>query len=256
MTQTTSHAVQYAAMLIDLDCILDTRHGTLAKFGTSALAKALTTGYFTRNSDHFFGIDPDEYFRLYRERDAVTLSMSVMSHGVSIMKDFVKRVHLVSASAPINKIPRVDVNIWPYDLTDAITARIDKALRVVVDDKFDMSFVSYKPEDLHYDLIKFTYDHLCMYNIGPLIEHHAVDWERRGRGLPDVTVFTPMLSHSQDAKEVPDDITATIEKMAAALAPVLNVMFLPINFFCTIVNPFEIEKMTPPQDPKVPEQSA
>lgn len=253
MIQNTSHSNQHASMLIELDCILDTRHGTLAKFGTVELTKALTHGYFTRNSDHFYGIDPERFTQLHRERDAVTLSMSVMSHGVSIMKDFVKRVHLVSASSPVSKIPRLDVNIWPYNPPSSLLEKIEKALRVVINDRFDMSFVRYAPKELHYGLIKFTYDHLCMYNVGELIDTQAKDWERQGRGLPDVTVFSPMISHSQNPADVPEDISETMEQISTAMSPLLNIMFLPIHFFCTVANPFDLTEEKPPQSPKAPE---
>lgn len=254
MIHNTSHADAHANLLIDLDCILDTRHGTLAKFGVEALTKALTHGYFTRNSDHFYGIDPEKYFQLYRERDAVTLSMSVMSHGVSIIKDFVTRVHLVSATSPVQKVPRVEVNLYPYDPPQRVIDNLKKALTVLIDDKVDIAFVRYSPEDLHYDIVKHTYDHLCMYDIGPWLNAQGVDWEKRGRGLPDVTVFTPMLVRCEDPKDVPEDITPVIDELSAALSPVLNVMFMPTHFFCTVANPFDLTKETPPQSPKAPEQ--
>lgn len=255
MIQNSSHATALATLLIDLDCILDTRHGTLAKFGTEALAKALTHGYFSRVSDHFYGIKPDEFFKLYRERDAVTLSMSVMSHGVSIIKDFVTRVHMVSASSPVQKTPRVEVNLYPYDPPQAFMDRVEKALTVLIADKVEIAFVRYAPEDLHYDLVKLTYDHMCMYNIGPFLNAQAQDWEKRGRGLPDVTVFTPMLHHGENIDDIPEDISHGIEEIMRGMSPLLNIMFMPIQMFCTVLSPFEKMEDIPPQDLKVPEQN-
>jgi hypothetical protein len=156
---------------------------------------------------------------------------------ISLIKDFVARVNVTSLSAPVKKVPRIDINIYPYEIPEPIIDNIVKALKAVINDRVEVGWVRYSPEDLHYDLLKHTYDHAIMYSIGPLIEAQAQDWEKRNRGIPDLTIFTPVLCHAPDKEDVPEDITAMASEVERSLAPVLNVMQIPIQFFCTVLDP-------------------
>lgn len=251
---TPEHNPQHAQMLVELDAILDTRLGTIAKFGREAYVQALAGGYYFRNSDHFEGIDPVKFRQLYRERDAVTLSLSMISHVITLIKDFVARVNVVSVSAPVKKVPRVDINMYPYNPPKRVQAMMEKAIRALVKDRFDMSFVRYSPSDLHYDLVKFTYDHLVMYHLGPWLEANAEDWKRRDRGLPDVTVFFPALHMGEDKSEIPDDISVMADDVNRELSPILNPMQVPARFFCAVLDPAMLTQGSPeaeaPGEPK------
>lgn len=244
------HAPQYACMLVDLDSILDTRLGTIAKFGTEAYGKVIQMGYYQRKSDHFFGIDPVKYRELYRERDAVTLSGSMITHVVSLIKDFCTRVNITSHTAPIQRVPRIDINTYPYKIPDSVMELIIKAIHVHINEKADIHYVHYSPEDLHYDLVKFTYDHIVMYDISPWLNAQAEDWERRNKGMPEVTVFFPALHQGEKISDIPEDITELADDVTRMLAPIINPMQLPIQMFCSVFDPFTIAKKSP--ETKVP----
>lgn len=229
---------QHAAMLVELDCIFDTRLGTLAKFGLDVYRDVQLKGYYNRVSDHFPGVDDAEFKKLYRERDAVTLSMSGITHVVSIVRDFVSRVHNLSATSPIKKIPRVDINLHPYNPPQSTLDLIEKALRVLIKDRFDLGYVKYSPEDLHYDLIKHTYDHAVMYNIGLWISAQGEDWEKRNRAHSDLTVFIPLLAHGSNKEEIPSDISNLAEEFERTISPLVNVMQMPVVLFSQVASPF------------------
>ncbi len=231
------HNPQLATILVDIDAIFDTRAGTIAKISKDKMTAALRGDYFSRKSDHFSDVDSQEFFKLYRERDIVTLSLSMITHVVTLLKDFVARVNITSESAPIKKVPKIDINIHPYKIPESVISMIIKALKVTIDDNVDVDWVDYPPEDLHYDLLKHTYDHAIMYSVGPLIEAQAEDWEKRNKGIPELTVFTPLLCHSENKAEVPDDMLMAAEEVEKMLSPVLNVMQLPIQFFCLVIDP-------------------
>lgn len=242
---TPEHNPQCAAMLVDISALYDMRLGTIAKFGKEAYVKALAGGYYSRRSEHFEGIDPVKYHELYRERDAVTLSMSMITNIVSLIKDFVTRVNVVSATAPVKKTPRVDINVWPLNPPKRVMDLILKALQVHIADRVDLGYVRYSPEDMHYDLIKHTYDHLIMYELGPWLSAQAEDWARRNKGLPDVTVFFPMLHRGMNKEEIPEDITMMADDFAREIAPILNPMQLPIQFFCSVLDPWLLRPKEP-----------
>lgn len=249
---TEGHNQQLACLLVDMDSIFDTRLGTIAKFGKEAYATVLMNGYYTRRSDHFAGIDPIKYRELYNDRDPLTLSGSMITHVVSLIKDFVARVNITSASSPVKAIPTVHINTYPYDPPDYVMQTIMKGLKVHIQDKFDISYVRYSPQDLHYDLVKFTYDHLIMYEIGPWLSAQAEDWLRLNRGLPDVTVFFPTLHRGENLKDIPEDIASIADDVNKELAPIINPMQIPIQFFCSAFDPSSIQ---PSSEAEAPDDS-
>ncbi len=231
------HKTQLARMLVDLDSILDTRGGTIAKFGKEAYAKVLLGGYFTRVSDHFDGIDPQKYRELYSQRDAVTLAGSMMTHITSLIADFVHRVNMVSASSPVKAVPKIDINVYPYQIPDQIIELIIKSLKIHIQDKVEIDHVSYRPEDLHYLHIKHTYDHMVMYDVSAWLEVQIPEWQNLNRGLPDLTVFSPILSREPDQSKVSKDVPSEAEEVSRMLAPLLNFVQVPVQFFCTVLDP-------------------
>lgn len=236
MIKKEAPALNLASMLVSLDALLDTRLGTIGQFGREKYRGVLLSDYGSRRSDHFDGIDMQEYRRLYKERGAVTLSLSMMTHIVSFIKDFVTRVNITSASAPVQVIPKVDINVYPFNPPEHICNRLCQALLANIGQRAKVSWVRYSPEDLHYDLVKHTYDHMVFYDLGEWLNAQVEDWEKRNRGLSDVTVVFPMLHMAQNIEDVPEEIATLADQINAELSPVINPLQLPIQFFCSAFN--------------------
>lgn len=230
------HAIPLAHMLVSVDALFDTRLGTIGKMGVDLYAKVIASNYGGRNSDHFPDVPADIYRKLYNERDAVTLSLSMTTHVVSLIKDFCARVNIASATSPVKAHPKVDVNFWPYQMPDKIAKQICEALALVIQEPAEIDFVNYSPEDLHYDVVKHTYDHLVFYNIGEWLSAQAEDWEKGNRAFSSATVFFPMLHWAEKAEDVPEDITGIADETNRRLAALFNPMQLPIQFFCSAFN--------------------
>lgn len=227
-------------MLVDLDSILDTRLGTIAKFGPEAHARVMYSGYFNRVSDHFVDIDPDRFFELYQKRDVTTLAASMVTQVASIVNDFVRRVNISYLNSPIRPIPCIDINIYPYVIPDEICTKIAKALAVLITGQANVGYVSYSPKDLYYDLVKFNYDHLVMYDPSEWLSAHAEDWEKRMKGLADVTLIFPILHRAKKKEDVPENVFEQIDDICRTLTPVINLMPVPSQFFCIALDPVTI----------------
>lgn len=68
-----------ARILVELDCLLDTRAGTLAKINPELAIEALDKGYFTREWDDFPGFNKEEFDDAYHGRDLDTLENSILT---------------------------------------------------------------------------------------------------------------------------------------------------------------------------------
>lgn len=232
-----THGAALACMLVELDCLFDTRLGTIAKIARDQYAQVLVSGYFSRSSDHFEGIDSKLFEESYAARDAVTLSLSMMTHVPGIIKDFATRVNITSASSPVKVKPSLHVNTYPYHIPERVEKMLTNALLSHIQEPIEISFVRYSPQDLFYDLVKFTYDHLVMYNTGAWLDAQAQEWADRERGLPDVTVMCPMISLAKNKNDVPKDVSEDANAVAQALSPVINLFPMPVQFFCSVMDP-------------------
>lgn len=255
MTTTPSPIpTQLACMLVELDCLLDTRAGTLARMlSAQEYAKLIVGGYSTRISDEFPGIETSAFKQQYRERDAVTLSMSMITNIVSLVKDFAARVNVISASAPVSKIPRIDINVYPYNPPQKVLDNIKKAITVLIAERCDIGFVRYTPQDLGYDLVKFTYDHMVMYDVGDWLEAHALDWQNRKRGLPDVTVFCPCMYKTPSPENDPMKLGMIADDMCRTLTPILNMIQIPLSMFCQVVTDKGLREIKASPEAEAPE---
>jgi hypothetical protein len=103
---------------VDLDCLLDTRLGTLAKINPELASNALMNGYHERDEDIFEGVGVEDYRKAYEARDVDTLTLSVITGMFSFLHECVlaafKRIQIDGIFDAI----QLEVNYWPYELDD------------------------------------------------------------------------------------------------------------------------------------------
>ena len=107
-------------VIIEIDCLLDTRLGTLAKFNPD-LANVILTDtenlYHERKTDDFPGISRETFYSLYHDRDIETM---FNSRPTNIIKFLIKN-HLELAtnlrSQAKNETLVYQINVFPYLLT-------------------------------------------------------------------------------------------------------------------------------------------
>ena len=63
-------------ILVDIDCLFDTRLAVLESMDDILTEEILLNGYFTRERDDFDGIDLHEFRKRYKERNLNTLQHS------------------------------------------------------------------------------------------------------------------------------------------------------------------------------------
>lgn len=241
-----------AAMLVSLDCILDVRQGTLSSIDPQLFLKAIKAGYFQRTKDVFPDIDKDTYNSAYAKRGAEALSLSMMTQVPALIKDFVEKQNLLKDSGPYEKVPRVDINFYPFDMPEHIRESIVKAVQALINDRVEMSAVYYADEHLSFDFIRHAYDHVVMYDAGPWLETQSEEGIRRA--IPHVTIISPLLDRGESGKDFHDLMQGAVD-VAEYYAPLFNLVLLPVEIFSSAFNPYKIEASTPqPEGQEVQEQ--
>lgn len=224
--------------------------GTIAKIDRALMGKALDSGYHLRTMDLFPDVDAATFLKTYRERDAVTLSLSMVTLMVEQLRDFVKKINELSSNTPFDKIPTIEVNFHGYKLPDTVRSMILSAIHALINDRCKLEAVDYSNDDLTPEFVRHTYDHMVIYDLGPWLENHAVkgNWGNKGGACPDLTIFTPLLWRGS-ANEIPQELGDSVEKMAGVMAPFFNLIPLPVEYFCLALNPLRM-KINEPSQPE------
>jgi hypothetical protein len=99
----------------ELDCLLDTRFGTIRKMGEEHADRLYAPEYFSREEDKFEGIDPTLFKKMYDERDEETLQCSSITAFVPRLKDLTQFLSVNAVARPDYSGIKIAVNVFPID---------------------------------------------------------------------------------------------------------------------------------------------
>lgn len=220
-------------LLISLDAVLDTRSGTLLLIDPEAGSKIIKNKYYaSRVWDDFPIIDMNKFRKIYAERDKSVLKYSSMTNAIGIVRDFVQRVMNKNLNSPVEMDVEIHLNVHPYKLTDeerkllviAISSKLHLSPKVIV--------VDYSPEYLNPLFVRNTYNTMVLYDFTDWIEIHSKNELIKKYSIPEVTIFTPALLKFKD-EQVPENLSEMFTNAMAGFQPFVNIVFLPIDIFCT-----------------------
>ncbi len=130
-------------MLVELDSILDTRLGVLLDIAPEKVPPLLADAYHGRLWDVFPGVDLLTYQRRYTGRDASILKNTWSTPMADLMADFVMKTLQQTLRTPFHKVPKIEINAYPYQLSDADATTIISAVVAKTNQQCDVSLVSY-----------------------------------------------------------------------------------------------------------------
>lgn len=182
-------------LYVELDGLLDTRLGTLIRLDEPQAQVALAGGYFTRESDDWsklgLSVDQAAYDDLYRHRDETTLKMSRCSDLVPMVHRMTHELESMGAKTPFVSEITLDVNFWPYQLSDEIRQEILSAVRIMVSPSVKVESVWFAPAQLNPELIDRSWDGVLMYDFNTWLTEHQ---ERlKDKQIPRIPFIVPAL---------------------------------------------------------------
>tara|TARA_B100000929_G_scaffold268793_1_gene237839 strand:- start:222 stop:962 length:741 start_codon:yes stop_codon:yes gene_type:complete len=111
-------------LLVELDCLLDTRLGTLERLSPAAANTTFNgKAYFDRDYDDWERftdglVSRDAFMKAYTERDIETLALSRPTRFLRSLKDITGGLESQKIDLPDVEHVRVAVNVHPYQLSD------------------------------------------------------------------------------------------------------------------------------------------
>jgi hypothetical protein len=231
--------------LVELDFVLDTRHGTLRRIDEQ-LADTLVNSNLYRNRMHDnFDlltngvIDRAQYKELYAARDTETLFNSRMTDFVYFLrKDIFQGLERVDRQVDIDSL-EVDINFYPYDLTPDEADIIRASIEYYLPWPTKVGMVRYSPEYLNPIFLDNMYDLVAYYNhedwLGPNSQP-VID-----KRIPLVTLITPRIAPSGNIPPVDREIKDPFLVREACLIKFIALHHVPTDWAC--YNPLILQKI-------------
>lgn len=230
-------------VLVELDCILDTRIACIAILSAAHAAEILSSGYFERQSDEFWKrvpIQESEYKALYNNRGsnpAVLENSHLTMFTALMLKDMVKGLLEEMVTSPFSTGFTFVINQYPHELSPEECQGMKQCLYDIVGVEFSIDFVRLSPEQLTPSLIENEYCMLTMYDYEAFIRAQGEAMCRqpiRTTKLYCPAIFNfrvPSLEDMQEFQRLQVDPFSEVRLIAS---PMIDLEFLHISNFSVL----------------------
>lgn len=226
---------------VELDCLLDTRIGTVALIDQALATEVLKNGYHDRIEDKFEGVDQKLYKELYANRNTDTLKVSTITTFLPLLRHLCDLIQEESISRPYHSGPEVDVNIYPYYMTDDLADAIGSAIMQWLGPLTPVNVVRVEPKDMTPQFCK-EYSLLVMYDPTEWVNLHLDGIVKKP--LRDVSLYIPQILRNNTLTD--EELKATVEEFMDPFAaldlflkPIIDLTQLDAKFF-SIFRPTEL----------------
>lgn len=234
---------------VELDVLLDTRLGTLAKINSGYPEQMLLSGkYYDRfhdRFDFFIDIDRDAYQREYTHRDLETLKLSKTTLVYKMINNELTESYYRYIQNINDSPPKVVVNTWPYILNKAE----QKAMRAVLATiliTYDIKLIREDPVKLPpWELAK-DYRHLWMYDLDAYLKPHYRGFNKHFCGGA-VFHFPAIAQGNFDQTVDEESLVSGFTELQEGLAGVMVLDFIPsfnFSFHLHTTDPKGLEEET------------
>lgn len=234
----------------ELDTLLDSRLGTIARLSDTLAIRVLDSGYHARETDEFPFIDMQAYRALYAQRDIETLAFSGCTAVMQLLRQLVSVTAEQAVTRPFHTGARVYVNLHPYHFTSEEKDELQKAIAVWLSGiPAEVEFVSISMQSLTPEQCKaMNLAAMFMYDFGAWMEMQAKAFETNR--LNDVTVFSPALYSTLPTEEqqaqMEEQVGNLFHAMQMLASPLIDLKLLPVSEFSVIIKPTGPGISTPP----------
>lgn len=232
---------------VELDALLDTRLGVISKLDPEAATELVgSLDYKLRQSDDMGlltkRITTKQFHEAYEKRDVNTL----MASGPTVINAYLSKVidELEKQKAVTNMIDsiEVDINIWPYQLTEDERMAICEAVTARCGLITPVRTVNIPPEELTFEYLKEKdYAVVILYNFSSWIEPYMerLDPKHLCRN-PRMVIHAPAILKEGRLKpedEIQSDNGQSIDPFDIArmfFAELFALQHMPVDMFCII----------------------
>ena len=241
--------VYHPKYYIDLDSLLDTRAGLLSLNHPADLQAALPT-WRTRTHEKFGSISCKAWHELWKKRDRKLLTHSSVTKWLDEVYLFGVSCVMGSAARFSKIMPKVEVNTYPYVLTEKEKADMLTALNIRLNGLVTPSLIHVSPAELSPRTCQSKYVEMTMYNWVQWLDvqeakkgFEQVNMVRVPINLPRVYFNDEMTPEEFLAKRQSGIEADIFETLEVSLAGCLQLHWVDISTWC-----FSTRSSSPPAD--------
>jgi hypothetical protein len=234
------------AIMVMLDALLDTRLGTIAKIDGSKLPEILSSDtYHIRDCDEFTGIDRDVFLKTYADRDIDTLSNSMLTNMVPLLKHFVGVIKNDINKTPFETETDIEVNYYPYKLSVEEVSLIKLAIKSKVNNIANVEMISMSPTDLTPIHCKANYAVMVMYTYNEWLIANKDLFE--SCLMPEVALFVPAIyfeprPSDENIEAISKEIMPPMQALELLVSVFVNLQLIDVKYFSIINTADEVIK--------------
>jgi hypothetical protein len=221
-------------ILIDIDCLMDTRLGVIHHINESIAKKFLLEGMHTRIEDRFPGIDEEEFKRTYKNRNKNILKNTTSTGFFLFIIDFIDKTIYNTLGTPHEVRPKLLINLHPYDFTEAEKEELIKTLTYLSDSKIPIDVINISDEDLSPVWLKEKVLVFAKYHYQEWLEIHSESKDNlMDNPIPHITLLGPKIYFGEKPED--DEIDSGFREIELFSAPFVNLILLESEVFTTII---------------------
>lgn len=210
-------------MLVELDCLLDTRISTVSLINEKAAVELLKPEYRKRTWDDIHtltgGLVDNETFReAYDNRGVETLINARCTAIVVMLNHFLMELEDQSTDSPEFDSTRVDVNVYPYDLSSDEQEMLVTAVMAYAGIQTQVKVVRFPYAEITPKRLKDNYHAVILYDFDKWFSLHVEALEHVR--IPRCTMLAPALyvkdpgDEALEIEELPDKTPFEVLEMA------------------------------------------
>ncbi len=228
-------------ILIELDCLLDTRIGTVAMISQDLATSVLQNNYHARMEDKFVGVDDVQFKEMYNNRTLDVLKHSTVTTFMPLLKHLCSQIFEESLSRPFHSGPEVIVNIYPYFMSGDVADDIKEAICRWLGVSTLVSITRIEPQEL-IPIVCREYSLMVMYDPTLWVNMNLENLLKTN--LREVCLYIPKIYRNKDIsdEELEQQIEQVMDPFIALdflLKPLIDLTQLDVGYF-SILNPKEL----------------
>jgi hypothetical protein len=221
---------------VDLDSLLDTRLGALASLKDEYAVNALTSGYTSRDRDEFKDVPYDIFKKAYDKRNVDTLMMSTFTDVFTLLQSCIKSTFEIAATNPNTRPLQIQVNVYPYELSEDEMAEISTAVWCKLKEMVDVNVVNINDAFLTPQYCKDTYTMMIRYDYQSWLKTHHDSHAFEKVKMPEVAIVAPALYQrrpsEQELSELKEQNIHPFTAIEYAMAPFFTLRMTDVAVFC------------------------
>lgn len=221
---------------VDLDALLDTRLGTLAFLKNEYAVNALMNGYHSRDRDEFIDVPYEIFKKAYEKRDVDVLAMSTFTDVFILLQSCVKSTFEIAATNPNTKPLQIQVNVYPYDLSEEEMSEISIAVWSRLKEMVDVNVVNINDGFLTPEYCKETYSMMIRYDYQSWLKIHHDSHAFEKTKIPEISIIAPAIYQNrpdeQQLAELKEQNIHPFTAVEFAMAPFFTLRLVDISTFC------------------------